>query len=396
MPLKLLHRYVLLELLRVFVLSQIAVTGIVVTAFIVNKAWELGAGPIQILRLIPMSVLVTLPVTIPTTTLFAVAVVYGRLSRDNEINAIKSAGVPVTTVVWPAWIIGAALGGFVLLLSGWLIPHIHQRVHLVLRENLEDMIYATLRKNLCFNQPGIDYAIWVKEVQGRRLIRPTFKKRDALGRDEIVAQAREAEIRVDLAEGLVNIHMLHANISREGRGFGYLNEEVIQVPLPPLDRRSKKSRPRELYSGQILEERQQYLKQRAEKVAYIEQFIARDQSPGKEHSAKEVVHLKNELNLIDREIWSLETEYAMRPAMALGSLFFVLIGCPVGIWFHKGDYLSAFVTCFLPIVFCYYPLLMFGFNLGKEGRMDPTYSMWVANVALGLAGLVLMWRLTRR
>jgi lipopolysaccharide export system permease protein len=102
------------------------------------------------------------------------------------------------------------------------------------------------------------------------------------------------------------------------------------------------------------------------------------------------------LKFTQKEIFELDTEYATRPALALGCLFFVLIGCPVAIWFHKRDYLSAFVTCFLPIVVIYYPLMMFGINLGKEGRVDPAYMMWTGNVVLGVAGLFLTWRLARR
>ena len=53
--------------------------------------------------------------------------------------------------------------------------------------------------------------------------------------------------------------------------------------------------------------------------------------------------------------------------MACGSLFFVILGAPVGILFAKRDFLSAFITCFVPIIMLYYPLMLFGVNLGKEG-----------------------------
>src|SRR6185437_1112541 len=61
-----------------------------------------------------------------------------------------------------------------------------------------------------------------------------------------------------------------------------------------------------------------------------------------------------------QEIVALNVELQMRPALSLGCLFFILVGCPVGIWFSRSDYLSAFITCFLPIVFVYYPLMLCG------------------------------------
>ena len=66
----------------------------------------------------------------------------------------------------------------------------------------------------------------------------------------------------------------------------------------------------------------------------------------------------------------------MRPALSLGCLFFILVGCPVGIWFSRSDYLSAFITCFLPIVFVYYPLMLCGTGMAKEGRYNMIPLVW--------------------
>jgi lipopolysaccharide export system permease protein len=74
----------------------------------------------------------------------------------------------------------------------------------------------------------------------------------------------------------------------------------------------------------------------------------------------------------------------------------VLIGTAAGIWFHRRDYLSNFVTCFLPIVLTYYPLMMFGINMGKKGQLDPSYGLWTGNALLGVVGLSLLWWIRRR
>ena len=61
----------------------------------------------------------------------------------------------------------------------------------------------------------------------------------------------------------------------------------------------------------------------------------------------------------------------MRIALACGSFFFVLLGAPVGILFARRDFLSAFITCFVPIIILYYPLMLLGVNLGKDGHAQP-------------------------
>ena len=86
----------------------------------------------------------------------------------------------------------------------------------------------------------------------------------------------------------------------------------------------------------------------------------------------------------------------MRPALAVGCVCFVLIGAPVGIWFSRADYLSAFVSCFLPTIVIYYPLLLCGTNMAKDGRLPPAVGLWMANGAVGLIGIVLYARLLRR
>jgi lipopolysaccharide export system permease protein len=95
------------------------------------------------------------------------------------------------------------------------------------------------------------------------------------------------------------------------------------------------------------------------------------------------------------EIVNLDTELQMRPALSFGCLFFVLVGCPVGIWFSKSDYLSAFTICFLPIVFLYYPLLLCGSNMAKDGKLLPFAGVWIANGVMGLIAAGLYGRLLR-
>ena len=65
-----------------------------------------------------------------------------------------------------------------------------------------------------------------------------------------------------------------------------------------------------------------------------------------------------------RVLRNIEVEMQLRPVLAFGCICFVLIGCPVGIWASRSDYLSIFVICFLPTLFAYYPLLL------AQGRPD--------------------------
>jgi lipopolysaccharide export system permease protein len=97
-----------------------------------------------------------------------------------------------------------------------------------------------------------------------------------------------------------------------------------------------------------------------------------------------------------RQVRNVEYEFHIRPALAVGCLCFALIGCPVGIYANRADYLSTFVTCFLPAVFVYYPLLLCGGNLARDGKVPMAVGVWAADALVGLAAVVLSFRLIRR
>jgi lipopolysaccharide export system permease protein len=74
---------------------------------------------------------------------------------------------------------------------------------------------------------------------------------------------------------------------------------------------------------------------------------------------------------------------------------FVQVGCPVGIWLSGRDFHSAFVTCFLPILFVYYPLLACGNTLARRGRLPLCLAIWAADAVLLVLAVLLCRRLIR-
>ncbi|MCS7272054.1 MAG: LptF/LptG family permease, partial [Gemmataceae bacterium] len=106
MPGLILNRLIFRELLKVFLLSLGTVTGLLVLVPVYQEASRLGLSLAQVLEAIPLTIPNMLPYTIPATTLFAACVVYGRLAHDNEVVAIKAAGVHLLVIVRPALLLG--------------------------------------------------------------------------------------------------------------------------------------------------------------------------------------------------------------------------------------------------------------------------------------------------
>src|SRR4029453_7886307 len=124
----------------------------------------------QVLSAVHLFVPNTLPYTIPATTLFASCVVYGRLSPDNEVVAIKAAGVHLFTILKPALLLGVITTVFTASLYHTVIPRAPQVLSKQLLGNPEELIYNMLRRDRSVRHPKSDYVIFVRDVQGKTLI----------------------------------------------------------------------------------------------------------------------------------------------------------------------------------------------------------------------------------
>jgi lipopolysaccharide export system permease protein len=392
-----LHRMILWELTKVFLMSLVGITGILLMAGIVAEASQQGLGPAQILAAIPLLIPSTLPYTIPATTLFATCVVYGRLSADNEILAIRAAGVNVLKVVKPGIYLGLVMGGVTMGLYYRIIPYTHMMLRSLVFNDAEEFLYSMLKKNNSISHPSMPYSMFVKSVKGRKLIDPVIKHRAKSGEIDGVVQARDAELHVDIANKKLLVHMHNGSGTSAEDGSRIVFEDRIwDVELPDDWIKMKDRRPRDMTWQEILDRKRelqaQIDKDTAETATRAQELLM---SGAPADLPKHVKSLKDRIGFDRSLIVLLDVELNMRPALSLGCLCFILVGCPVGIWFSRSDYLSSFITCFLPLVFIYYPLVLCGTGLAKEGRYSLFMMVWGADALMGLVGCLLFWRLLR-
>jgi len=404
-----LNRTIFAELVRVFLLALGALTGLFLLAGLVQQASQLGLGPAQIVAIIPLFVPSTLPYTIPATTLFAACVVYGRLAHDNEVVALKAAGVHLSTILKPALLLGVITSAATGALYYAVIPQTQQRMQEEVLRDPEEVIYNTLRRDRCLRHPTFPYVLFVRDVQGRRLIDVVLKRRlketDKNGNEsyvgyDMVVRAREAQLRVDAEAGLLYIEpdrFVFDNPTIRGSNSD-TSPYPIQLPdfLNPADARTRPGALAwEELAPRVAELGRQY-DEKADALAAAEKAPLPTDVSGQKSAVQHRLNLQSQLVGLKRQVRNVEAEFAMRPALAVGCLVFALIGCPVGLWANRADYLSTFVICFLPTVCVYYPLLLAGSNMGKDGRLPLGLGCWLANIVLGAGGGVMSWRLLRR
>jgi lipopolysaccharide export system permease protein len=412
MPGSTLNRLIFRELLKVFLLSLGALTGLLVTAGMVQQAALLGLSLTQTLQAVPLFVPNTLPYTIPTTTLFATCVVYGRMSHDNEVVAVRAAGVHLFHLLKPALLLGALAAAGTAALYHTVIPRSQQVLHQQLAANPEELVYNLLRRDRCVRHPGLGYVLYVRDVQGRRLIDVVLKRRAKVkdGRTgqesyagyDVVSRAREAHLRVDSADGKLYLEPDRLAFSDRNASGTAPPAGAFQITLPDgLNGRDVKVRASALLwdelPGRVAALREEVAAAEARRREMEDAANALENPDQRAARLYEVQqHYRHHADQARRGLRNIEAELYLRPALAAGCLVFALLGCPVGIWANRADYLSTFVICFLPAVFLYYPLLLAGTGMGKDGKLPLPLGCWLANLGLGLVAVLLCARLLRR
>jgi lipopolysaccharide export system permease protein len=410
-----LQRMVFWELVRVFSLTLLGLTGMFVIVGLVQQASQNGLGFSQIVRIIPLFVPSTLPYTVPATTLFACCVVYGRLSNDNEVVAIKAAGIDLLTMLRPALVLGVLTAGITLGLSVNVIPRTQVLMQEEIMRDPEEVLYSMLRRERTVGRGGkSQYSMYVRDVQGKRLVDVVIKRNNKERRKDYpgygirddydyIARTGQARLTVDLDRHLLIVDADRWNIADYSNASSVYSSgtQPYEIDLPDLfSTKEIKTRATALEWPELGDRRRFLAAERDSIVADRDKTLAatgaspvpvvRAELPNQQK------HYAQMLKDNERNSRNVEYEYSQRLALAFSCLVFALIGAPVGMLSNRADYLSSFVVCFLPTIIVYYPILLAGRGMAIDGKLPVALGAWLANIVVGLGALVLVFRFIRR
>ena len=385
---RLLTRYVLAELLKIFLVALTALTVLLLIYGLYKQARDQGLGPEQVVRLIPYILPEMLRYTIPATLLLAACCVYGRMSGSNEVGAVKSLGINPMALLWPCFI----LATFLSLLTVWLndvaITWGQAGIQRVVIEGVEEIVYGMLRTQRAYTNKNI--TILVKAVEGKRLIQPTFTFAASGDQPAKTITAREAQIRSD--GELLTIVFRHATVETQtAREVNRLILDHFEYERPILDvsRQTDDTHvptrvPMRLIDEEVAKvelEMSNYERRQAGQLGLALATGDFDYLAAKDWSHEAII-----LQDFHNHLYRLFTEPPRRLSAGFSCLCFVLVGAPMAIWLRNADFLTSFILCFLPILFIYYPLLVFGVEQAKSGTCNPQI-VWLGNGVLMVCGL---------
>ena len=198
-------RYVLSQLLAVFLIAISAITTVMLLFVIIRELHLQGLQFSQIAELLPYILPDALRFAIPATSLFAACLVFGRLASSNEIIAIKALGISPWRILWPS------LAAFVLLsfTTVWLndlaVSWGRRGVQRIVLESIEEVAYSRLKNH--GSHYTNQFSINVKSVEGKRLIHPTLTFKPSGQSPTIVIRAEWAELHSDVENDSLTILM---------------------------------------------------------------------------------------------------------------------------------------------------------------------------------------------
>ncbi len=393
-----LSRYVLGEILKIFVVALVVLTTLVLLIAVAREALSQGLGAAAVLRLMPFALTISLQHALPATALFAVCCVYGRMSADGEVSTVKASGISPLKLLQPAFVFALLLSPLAVYLTDLAVSWGRPGIERVVLASIEDIAYRVLKNQHSYTSEH-GFSIHVRDVIDDRLIRPTVTVQDRRSRDGVKVTAEEGRLALDPETQNLVLTVLNSRLERGSQFVGsFPGEDQFEIPLSS----SRKKQDIGSQSPSMLPLRLihiERMRQDARTHATTGQLAAHTgfsilTSRPEAIVGNEGRKLERRLTSSRKRLIRLHTEPWRRWAEGFTCFFFVLVGAPLAMLVRSSDYWTTFGLCFLPILLTYYPLLLLGLDQAKEGSFPP-YGVWVGNVTLGTLGAMLIARVRR-
>lgn len=370
---KIIDRYIgfgvfLSTLFGVVVLSLVLVLGNIfkeLLDLLINRDVPITSVLAFMFFVLPFS----LTFTIPWGFLTALLLVFGRLSADNELIALRANGVSIMRIAAPVFALGFVLSAFCLLINMEIAPRAEQEMSKAI------FTMATSRPASLFATDEIitefpDRRIYIGSKDANNRLHDIFLyEMDALFIPMRIIHAKEGELSFDEKKQQLLLHLYNANFEQRSdkapndltkmqRGID-MKEGVFPITLDSL------------YS---------------------------QHSRGKRISAHIMSELYERLNnsaLTPSEHLRTKVEIGRRLSTSLACVAFVLIAIPLGITAHRRETSAGFALS-LVIAFTYFFFIIMAQTFSTDPRFYPVALIWAPNVLFIGLGSWLFYRLSKQ
>jgi LPS export ABC transporter permease LptF len=304
--------------------------------------------------------------TIPWGLLTAVLLVFGRLSADNELIALRSNGVSITRICVPLVLVAILCTAICLWLNVQVAPAAQEKLRSTIFDLATRNPMALFGSDQVIDQfPG--RKIYVGKKEGNKLDNIIVFEMNDDALPVRVTYARTGRLEADLPNKRILMHLYDARYQqrdendpldlRKVRDGISMTEGTLPISLDELYEKEKKKPSRSALS--------------------IEQLLDQLKSENK------------------RERSESRTEINKRFSFPFSCLAFAIIAVPLGVTAHRRETSIGFAMGLIVAV-AYFLFVILGDTLRASPRLHPELLVWFPNVLFGVLGVLLFRRLARQ
>ena len=388
-------RYVLFDFIRVFVVTLFILTPILLFSLLGFELRHQGIGPSSMLKIMPYILPSAMYICIPAATLFASVTVFGRLSRENELTAIKAMGISPMAIIWPTLFLSVLLSIATLWLNDLSVSWGRAGVYRVVLSSIEKTVFGMIKSRGQFDNGRVTI---IADVDGNQLIRPHFVVNGGENKPIVTLVAESAFFKCDPVEEKLTLKLTNGSWDRDGKiQLRFEDELNWDLSLSDMTKKEReRDKPSSLPLAVISDELRKQLKETELRKEELAVRAMLQLNAGAMHSIK-TANWNQEMDALkqrEKRSHRLRTEPYRRWANGFSCFGFAILGIPLAIWMKNSDMWTSFGMCFLPTLAVYVPLVLFGVDRAKSGAFHPSI-VWVGNIVVVLFGILLFRRALR-
>ena len=351
---KTLDRYIFFELVPPFLLGIIGFIMIMLTDLlftytdlIINK----GVPLLVILRLLIFKLPAIMVLTFPVATVFATSMVFSRMSKENEMVALRTSGISLFRISAPVILIAVAVSFMSYFTNEVLVPWSNHTSENIIRQMILRQPLPEIKENVFFRDSSNRY-FYVKKVdQKTNSLEDIMIYEIGQGRFPRVIIAKSAKY--DGKNWLLSDGFIHRYDDKSG-GLDYeANFSEMQI---------------------LVNEN-------------ITNFT--DQKTTYEMNSRELSSLVSMLEKGGVDAKVLLTDLYMKVSIPVTCLIFALLGIPFSLPAVRSGRAFGVVFC-VALIFTFYVVASVFRSFGHGGIIAPFIAAWLPNVFFGLLGITLI------
>ncbi len=364
--------------------------------------------------------------TVPMSILVATVMAFGRLSAENEITAMKAAGVSIYQILAPPLIASLLVMIGLVEFNNRVLPESNHRLAGLLVDIHRKRPALAIKAGMFNDVQG--YTLRVDKLNARTSeIDGVTIQRSKEGEETETIVAEHGTLRfspdgntltLDLVDG--EIHAVdESNLSQYHKISFETHTIRIQNIGSELVRSEKKSRgDRELSAddmrGRVDAYRREVGDARTETRVSLSEHLGRRLAEGTpaegggaaaprlpdpiawknvgrdvQNAANRLASLQSTVEERGKQINKYQVEIHKKYALPVACVVFVLLGAPLGVRARRGG-LGVGAGFSILFFVVYYVFLIGGEKLADRGYLPPPLAMWAANVLLGALGIHLV------